>query len=117
MQDRPTITTAIPKGRYQVGEYFATLLSDIQSPDARTYCYILAFVPEGQREPKLYVCSESGGDPAHPRCCNLRVVSEMLSEVVDQDECWSDAEVFTEQALTLGTQALGLSRQSVIKLL
>ncbi|EIC21056.1 hypothetical protein [Thiorhodovibrio frisius] len=117
MQDRPTIKTAIPKGRYQIGDYSATLLSEIESPDARTYRYILAFVPDGQREPRLYVCSESAADPAEPRLCHLRVVSETLSEVVDSDARWADADVFAEQALELGIQALGLSKQQAVKLL
>lgn len=117
MQDRPTITTAIPKGRYQIGDYSATMLTDIQSPDARQYRHILAFVPDGQREPRFYVCCESATDPASPRLCNLRVVSEALSEVVDSSERWADADAFAEQALELGVQALGLSRQQIVKLL
>jgi hypothetical protein len=117
MQNRPTITTAIPKGRYQIGDHSATLLGDIQSPDARAYRLILAFVPDGQREPKFYVCCESAGDPAQPRLCHLRVVSEMLSEIVDTDTRWADADLFVEQALELGVQALGLSKQQIMKLL
>lgn len=117
MQDRPAIKTAIPKGRYQIGDYSVTLLTEIDSPDARAYRYILAFVPDGQREPKLFVCSESAADPGQPRLCHLRVISETLSEVVDSDACWADAEVFAKQALELGAQALGLSQQQIVKLL
>lgn len=117
MQDRPTITTAIPKARYQIGDYSATLLSEVQSPDARSYRYILAFVPDGQREPRFYVCCESASDPARPRLCDLRVVSEALTEVVDSSERWADAEAFADQALELGVQALGLSKQQIVKLL
>jgi hypothetical protein len=117
MQDRPTITTAIPKGRYQIGDFSATLLTEVQSPDARRYRYILAFVPDGQREPRFYVCCESSADPANPRLCELRVVSEALSEVVDSSERWADADLFAEQALELGVQALGLSKQQIVKLL
>ncbi|WPL17184.1 hypothetical protein Thiowin_02180 [Thiorhodovibrio winogradskyi] len=117
MQDRPTIKTAIPKGRYQIGDYSATLLSEIESPDVRAYRFILAFVPDGQREPRFYVCSESAADPSQPRLCHLRVVSETLSEIVDSDPRWADADIFAEQALELGAQALGLSKQQIIKLL
>lgn len=117
MENRPSIKTAIPKGRYQIGDYSATLLTEIDSEDARAYRFILAFVPDGQREPRLYVCSEAAGDPAQPRLCHLRVVSETLAEVVDSDARWADADVFVEQALELGIQALGLSRQQMVKLL
>ncbi len=116
MQDRPTIKTAIPKGRYQIGDYSATLLTEIDSPDARAYRYILAFVPDGQSVPRLYVCSESAMDPSQPRLCHLRVISEMLSEVVDSDPRWADADVFAEQALDIGAQALGLSKLGIVKL-
>lgn len=117
MQDRPTIATAIPRARYQIGDYSATLLGAIDSPDARQYQFIMAFVPDGQREPKLYVCSERAQDPARPGACNLRLVSDALSDLVDQDERWAELEAFSEQALALGCQALGLQVQQAIKLM
>jgi hypothetical protein len=117
MQNQPQINTAIPKGRYKLGDYAATLLGDIESRDARQYRYILAFVPDGQREPKLYVCSEPVADPAQPRLCNLRLVSDTLTEVLDTSERWADADEFARQALEVGAQALGLQAQQAIKLL
>jgi len=118
MQDRPVIKTAIPRHRYQVGDYAASLLGEVESGDARVYRYILAFVPMGKREPELYVCVE----PAPPReradgAYRLRVVSEVLSEVVDSDDRWGDLETFAEQALKLGAQALGLQRERVVRLM
>ena len=53
MQDRPVIRTAIPKRRYQIGPYSASLLGEIESGDARAYRYILAFVASGKREPEV----------------------------------------------------------------
>ena len=58
MQNRPLIHTAMPKRRYRVGRYFATLLGDIESSDEHCYHYILAFVLEGQSDPVVYVCAE-----------------------------------------------------------
>lgn len=116
MQDRPKISAAMPKRRYRIGQYSATLLADIDSADARAYRYILAFVPEGQREPRLYVCSESAMATDQPQRCHLRVISETLSDVVDSDPRWADAEQFAEQALRLGAQALGLSQLEVVAL-
>ncbi len=118
MQNRPVIKTAIPKHRYQVGDYAASLLGEIESGDHRAYRYILAFVRLGRKEPELYVCAE----PTPPveraeGAYRLRVVSEALSEVVDTDDRWGDLETFAAQALKLGAQALGLQREQVVKLM
>jgi hypothetical protein len=109
MQDRPSIKTAIPKRRYQLDRHSATVLGEIESGDARRYRYLMAFVPAGQSEPVFYVCSEptppaEQGDGAY----RLRIVSEVMSEVVDTDDGWGDLDRFAEQALKLGQQALGL---------
>jgi hypothetical protein len=118
MQDRPVIKTAIPRHRYQVGDYAASLLGEIESGDVRQYRYILAFVPMGKREPELYVCAEQV--PPEDRAdgaYRLRLVSEALSEVLDSDDRWGDLDAFAEQALKLGAQVLGLQREQVVKLL
>lgn len=114
MHDRPLIKTAIPRRRYQIGNHTASLLGEIESGDTRQYRHILAFVPAGQREPVFYVCAEPS--PPSERAdgaYRLRVVSEILSEVVDTDDRWGDLETFAEQALTLGRQALGLGQVGV----
>lgn len=118
MQDRPAIRTAIPKHRYQVGGYAATLLGEIESSDLRVYRYILAFVPLGGKEPDLYVWAERA--PAAESAAGayrLRVVSETLSEVVDSGDRWGDLDAFAAQALRLGAQALGLQRENVVRLM
>jgi len=118
MQHRPQIKTAIPRHRYQIGDYGASLLGEIESGDDRAYRYILAFVRMGQREPELYVCCESAPPAERAEgAYRLRVVSESLSEVVDSDDRWGDIETFTGQALRLGAQALGLQREQVVKLM
>ena len=118
MHERPQIRTAIPKHRYQIGDYAASLLGEIESGDLRAYRYILAFVPLGQREPELYVCAEvvpPGESSAG--ALRLRVVSETLCEVLDTDDRWGDLETFAAQALKLGAQALGLQREPVVRLM
>ncbi|MBK5965929.1 hypothetical protein CCR95_18070 [Thiocystis minor] len=116
MQDRPAIKTAIPKRRYQVGDHTASLLGEIESGDSRFYRYILALVPPAQREPVLYVCAEQ--TPAAERAdgaYRLRVVSALMSEVVDTNDCWGDLETFAEQAIKLGRQMLGLQQAPVVR--
>jgi hypothetical protein len=118
MQERPIIKTAIPKRRYQVGRHVASLLGEVESGDGRSYRYILAFVPQGQGEPVLYVCSE----PTPPAeradgAYRLRVVSEAMTETLDTDDGWGDLDRFAEQALKVGTQMLGLPESGVVRLL
>lgn len=118
MQDRPQIKTAIPKRRYRVGGYLATLLGEIESGDGRAYRYLLAFVRQGSREPELYLCAE----PTAPQeradgAYRLRAIGEAMSEVLDTDDRWGDLETFAEQALQLGAQTLGLQREQVARLM
>jgi hypothetical protein len=118
MHERPIIRTAIPKCRWQVGDYGASLLGEIESGDGRNYRWILAFVRTGQREPELYVCAEAPhpgeGEPGGLR---LRMIAESISEVLDTDPRWGDREDFAERALRLGVQALGLQRERTVRLL
>jgi len=118
MKDKPVIKTAIPKRRYQIGDFSASLLGEIESGDARSYRYILAFVPLGSREPTLYVCAEHAppAESAQGRY-RLRVINEVMSEVVDTADQWGDLDAFAEQGLKLGAQALGLQREQPVRLL
>lgn len=118
MQGKPVIKTAIPKRRYQIGDFAASLLGEIESGDSRNYRYILAFVPMGSREPSFYVCAE----PTPPAQSadgryRLRVINEVMSEVVDTADQWGDLDAFAEQGLKLGAQALGLQREQPVRLL
>jgi len=115
MQDRPEIKTAIPKRRYQIGDFGATLLGDIESGDARRYRYILAFVQLGQAQPSFYVCAQpaSAGKDSYA----LSVINEVMSEVVDTADRWGDLDVFAEQGLKLGVQALGLQQERIARLI
>ncbi len=118
MQERPAIKTALPKRRYQIGSHTASLLGEIESGEACSYRYILAFVPAGQTEPVLYVCSEA--TPSAERAdgtYRLRIVSELMRDIVDTDERWGDLESFAEQALKLGVQVLGLQDTQVVRLM
>ena len=118
MKDRPLIKTAIPKRRYQIGDYSASLLGEIESGSVTDYRYILAFVQLGRGEPGFYVCSEQAPPAASSDGrYRLRVINEAMSEVVDQNDRWGDLDTFAEQALRLGIQALGLQQEQVVRLL
>jgi hypothetical protein len=118
MQDRPNIATAIPKRRYQCGDYSATVLGEVDSSDPRPYRYILAMVPMGERTPTLYVtCEATPPKESAQGNYRLRLINEAMSEVMDTADRWGDLDAFAEQALKLAGQALGLQREQVVRLL
>lgn len=118
MQDRPIIKTAIPKRRYQIGDFGVSLLGEIESGDLRRYRYILAFVQTGQDQPSFYVCAEQQPPASAAQgSYALRVINEAMSEVVETSDAWGDIDAFAEQGLKLGAQVLGLQQEQVLRLL
>jgi hypothetical protein len=116
MSDFPVIRTAIPKRRYQLGSYSVSLLGEIDSGDDRDYRFIMAFVGPGKSRPDLYVCSERNRDPSAGGSHLLWVVSAAMSEALGADDRWKDLEAFSEQALDLGRQMLGLERAEAVRI-
>ncbi|MBK1632517.1 hypothetical protein CKO31_17565 [Thiohalocapsa halophila] len=118
MEQRPSIKTALPKHRYDISDYSATVLGDIDTDDPHPYRWIMALVPMGSQEPSLYICAQRAApERASMGDYDLRVVSEALTDVVDTADRWGDLEIFTEQALDLACQVLGLKQEMVIKLM
>lgn len=117
MNEFPVIRTAIPKRRYQVGDYGVTLLGDVDSGDANRYRYVLAFVREGENRPRLYVCSEENPPSARSAGSHrLRLVNRAMSEVLSHADQWAELDAFADAALTLGMQALGLNEETPYRL-
>lgn len=118
MSQFPNIRTAIPKRRYQVSDFSATLLGEVESDDPVSYRYILAFVPMGEAKPNFFVCSERV--PPKDRAdggYRLRVINSAMSEVMDQSDSWGDIDAFADQALQLAQQALGLTGHEAMRLM
>ena len=111
MSDFPIINRAVPLQRYQVGEYGATLLGEVDSGDGVDYRYILAFVEEGAAKPSFFVCSERSGPKGSGGACQIRVISSAMSEVLGASDAWKHADSFVSEALKLGMQALGLTSE------
>lgn len=105
----PRITTAIPKQRYQLGDYQAVVLGEIESPDPARYHYILALVPAGESKPGFYVtCEKNPRSRAAEGSHRLRVISAAFSEEMGSSDEWADVDAFAAQALALATRVLGL---------
>lgn len=100
----PKISTAIPKKRYQVGEYGAVLLGDIESPDPVTYQHILALVPDGMSDPHVYVTCErtAGGET------RFRVIAEGVDQLLPLAEACSTPDNFANTALRVIQEAMGM---------
>jgi len=109
LMQAPRITTAIPKQRYQMGDYQAVVLGDIESPDPARYHYILALVRTGESKPGFFVtCEKNPRSRAAEGSHRLRVVSEEFDEEMGSSNDWSDVDAFAAQALTLAAKVLGL---------
>ncbi|MGB5201075.1 MAG: hypothetical protein WBN68_22020 [Sedimenticolaceae bacterium] len=114
----PKIQTAIPQRRFKYGEFAVTVLGEIESGDARDYRFVAAFVKEGEAQPRLFVVSEhlppgERSEGSHA----LRVINSAMDQVMDVDSRWARLEEFTDQALQMGSQMLGLEQETAYPLM
>ncbi len=100
----PKIQTAIPKRRYQLGEFVLTVLGEVESGDATRYRYILAVTREGEGEPKLYVSAERAGSEDA-----LRVSMAEGSQVIATSDRWRDLDTFVQDGMSVVSKMLSLS--------
>ncbi len=100
----PQINTAIPKRRYQLGDFGITVLGDVQSGDGNDYQYVFAMVPDGKSDPSLYVVAIKlpGGD------LTLRLIAPNMERDLDTSPAWRDLDHFCEQGISVAQQVLGL---------
>ncbi|OOZ38433.1 hypothetical protein BOW53_15570 [Solemya pervernicosa gill symbiont] len=105
----PNISTAIPQRRFQLGDYSAVVLGNIESNDPMPYRFILALVPEGAKKPVLYVISQKARRAdAASGSHQLRIVSENLDESISVSDLWGDLDGFTTEAMLVTRKAMGL---------
>ena len=100
----PQIKTAIPKRRYQLGDFAVTVLGEIESGDGQDYRYVFAMVQEGKQEPCFYVTSSRLSADEYL----LRVIAPSLERDLDTGPHWRDLDAFCEQAIDLAQQVMGL---------
>ena len=109
----PVIVTAIPKHRYQLNEFQIVLLSDIESSDNVSYQYLLAVIPEGARQPELYISAEK----IPGRTYQMRVVAAQASQILQQSPDWHDADVFATDALLVLKKLMGLMNEEAMQIM
>ena len=113
MENAPIIKTALPKRRYQLGNYLATVLAEVESGDQRRFGYIMAFVPEGDDRPVLYVVTEATGEIPGWR---FVVINSVMNEELDRADEWRNLDYFIEGAMQAGSQLLGLQQERPYRL-
>ncbi len=114
----PHIKTAIPRQRYQLGGFVATILADIDSNDPVDYRYIMALVKEGDTQPCLYVAAES--NPPKLRSegrYRLRVILGDDSKEMGSADDWGDIERFALQSLGVAAKLYRLTDEQPIRLM
>ena len=111
----PSIVTAIPKRRYQYGEFSITLLTEITSHDPSTYLYIAAVLQEGKTAPEVYITCEpiSAHDSG---AYKIRVLSADQEHIINEGPQWGNEQTFCEFALQGVAQMFELSDEKPILL-
>ncbi len=114
----PKIETAVPRRRYQIGDLSAVVLGDVASRDGHDYAFVMAFVPDGERSPVLYVTSEwlspGGGEE---RVTIARVIAEGGERVLGPEPRWQDLDLFAEDAMAMARRVMGLGQEEAMRLL
>lgn len=113
MSKIPKIQRAIPRRRYQYGDFGVTVLGEVESDDGRDYEFVAAFVKEGESQPRLYIVSErlppgNRDQGSHA----VRLINNVMDEVMDTDSRWAGLDDFVGQALQMGAQMLGLEQET-----
>ncbi|MFO7593644.1 MAG: hypothetical protein R6X15_06335 [Pseudomonadota bacterium] len=109
----PQIKTAIPKRRYQMGDFSIAILGEVESDDNVDYRYIFAMVQDGKNDPDFYVLSirQSADDYL------LKVVAPNMEKELDVSGAWKDLDIFSEQAISLAQQVMGLKDEAAHRLM
>jgi hypothetical protein len=101
----PRINTAIPKRRYQLGDFSITILGDVESGDDNDYRYVFAMVQDGKSDPSLYITANRlpGSEDL-----TLRLVAPNMERDLDTSPAWRDLDHFCDQGISVAQQILGL---------
>jgi len=110
----PVIKTAIPKRRFQFGEFTLVVLGNIESNDGVQYHFLMGVIPEGTQTPQLFISAEKF---SNQKIYQLRVIAEQVSQVLEEkSERWENLEIFIQDALNLVSQLLNLSDERPVEL-
>ena len=101
----PNIKTAIPKRRYQLGDFGITVLGDVESGDDNDYRYVFAMVQDGKSDPNIYIVAiKVAGSEDY----TLRLIAPNMERDFEASPAWRDLDHFCEQGISIVQQILGL---------
>ena len=115
---KPGILTAIPKRRYQLGEYTVVVLGEIESNDGIDYCHIIAVIRGSDPEPGIYLTAEQV-NPADSvnSGYTMRIIMYDGAEVIGASDTWNDRDVFVDEALGVVSRVLNLTDEVPYRLM
>jgi hypothetical protein len=102
------IKTAIPKHRYQIGEFSAVLLSDIESTSATDYLFVFAVMREGEDKPGLYLTAEKNAQGTQGTHI-MRLIMHDGETVLGASDRWENMDMFVSDAINTTVKLLGLT--------
>lgn len=114
----PHIKTAIPRQRYQLGSFVASILAEVESDDPVNYHFIMALVEDGKNEPCLYVTAEL--NPPQQRDqgrYRMRVILGEQSKVMGSADEWGDIEKFALDGLGITAKLYHLTDEQPMRLM
>lgn len=111
----PSINTAIPKRRYQLGLFQITVLGEVESDDPQQYRYIMGVAADGETQPGMCVSVEK--PEAGEAGLAMRISMADGSQVIGHSEAWHDLDTFVEAALEVVVKMLKLDDEEPYRLL
>ena len=107
----PLIADARPLRRYQLGDYRALLLGDIQAGGRVQYLYVLeVYDPTRQRCFAVAAEKNSFPDPDEPPSYFLGVFNGDWHDNLGRSEEWGDLDKFTDRALEIVCNELQIEK-------
>lgn len=114
---KPQFQTAIPKKRYQYGEYLITFLDDIVTSEKPAYQYVAAVSLEANPQPGLYLlCEPNVPTEEHTAQFALRLLMQDGEKIIAYSDAWGDFNVFATDALNFLRQILNLADEQYFEI-
>ena len=109
----PIIQTAIPRRRYQLGEFNVTVLGDIESPDPVRYRFIMAISRDPDPKPGIFISAAHAGNAGFSMTVSMADGAQSLGD----SSRWGELDLFVEDALAVASRMLNLSDEAPQRLM
>ena len=103
----PVIEYAVPRRRYVLGRYRATLLDEVRSPGGVQYYFLLVVYEQGAESPAFVVASEYSG-PETFIAPVLGTFDGTGHANLGTSRDWLDIDRFAEKALRIACERFGV---------